>query len=157
MKRLFLIALLFASAVAIAQDKPKAEVFGGYSYFHTHQEQPTSGPSAGVNFNGGSGSFAAYFNDWLGAEGDIGVYHHGTSGGGCGECSIRSTGISYLFGPKIAARKHDTLTPFVHALFGGMHLSNGIGGNSSSANTFAMAIGGGLDAKMSERVAIRAF
>lgn len=157
MRQLVLITIVLVCVTATAQDKPKVEVFGGYSYFHTHQEQPTSGPSTGVNFNGGSGSIAAYFNDWLGAEGDIGVYHHGASGGGCGECSISSTAVSYLFGPKIAARKNATLTPFAHALFGGMHQSNGIGGNTASANAFAMAIGGGLDAKMSKRVAIRAF
>jgi opacity protein-like surface antigen len=53
------------------------------------------------------------------------------------------------------ARGSDKFTPFVHALFGGAHASAGVGGFSASDNAFAMMVGGGVDAKFSDRMAFR--
>ena len=142
-KLAWLFAMLLGCAMAAAaQDAPKAELFGGYSYMHS------SLSGAGFNFNGGSGSIAVNPTDWFGIVGDFGAYHSGSFG-------IGTTTMSYLVGPRFSYRKNETFTPYVHALFGGAHVTAGFGGVSGSDSAFAMAVGGGLDAKVSKHVAIR--
>ena len=76
---------------------------------------------------------------------------------------------TFLFGPRVAARG-DRVTPFAHALFGGAHISRdfvvtpvtpvppGIGpvAFDASETAFAMAVGGGVDIKLTDHVALRA-
>lgn|ERR1019366_10514812 len=143
MKKLGLLcgAMLLFAMVASAQDSPKAEVFGGYSYLRVN---PGSGIS-GINFNGGSGSVSFDPKPWLGIVGDIGVYH-GTILG------VGGTIVSYMFGPKLAMRRGKA-TPFVQALLGGARIS----GSGLSDNGFAMALGGGVDWNATPHVGIRMF
>ena len=69
---------------------------------------------------------------------------------------------SYLFGP-VLFQSNGKYTPFAHALFGqnnvGTSLSHvtglGISGLTASDTAFAMAFGGGVDIKISERIAVR--
>src|SRR5271157_3397222 len=111
MKRLALLcgAVLLFAGMASAQENPKVEVFGGYSYLRVN---PGFG-APGLNFNGGSGSLSYNPNSWLGLVGDFGGYHWSQSGG---DANV----VTYLFGPKIALR-HGPVTPFVQTLFGGAH------------------------------------
>ena len=77
----------------------------------------------------------------------------------------KATSYSYLFGPVIFQSK-GRYKPFAHALFGqnsiGTNLSNvkvggiGIPGLTVSDTAFAMAFGGGVDVKLSGRIALRA-
>lgn len=140
--------VLAVSMVAGAQDYPKVELFGGYTYNH----QSIGG--TGFNFNGGSGSVAINFTPVFGLVGDFGPYHNNTSG-------VSTTTFTYLFGPKFAFRGNEHVTPFFQVLVGGAHdsssFSSGVtsSSSSSSGNAFAMALGGGLDAKVSPHVAIR--
>ena len=60
--------------------------------------------------------------------------------------------INYLFGPRVTYRSHGSLTPFAHVLFGGQHFGVSGGG---TANSFAMALGGGADYRMTEHLALR--
>jgi opacity protein-like surface antigen len=164
MKRLALLcgALLLFSGVASAQDSPKVEAFGGYSYLRVN---PGSGAS-GLNFNGGSGSLAYNFTPMLGVVADFGGYHWSQNG-------ADATAVSYLFGPKIALR-HGPITPFAQVLFGGAHISGsgceesvvvngkvhregggGIGCGSGSDNSFSLAAGGGLDWNATTHIGIR--
>jgi len=151
--------MLLSAVAASAQDMPKAEVFGGYSYLHVSDQGATA------NFNGGSGSLSYDPNSWLGIVGDFGGYHWSDSG-------VDANVITYLFGPKIAFRS-GKITPFVQALFGGAHLSgSGSGGSggtdvrvrpeatfggsgSASENAFAMALGGGLDWNATPHIGVR--
>ncbi|HYL13718.1 MAG TPA: hypothetical protein VEV41_11825 [Terriglobales bacterium] len=59
---------------------------------------------------------------------------------------------TYTFGPTISAGK-GSISPFVHALFGGFRTS--VSGLSGSANGFAMFLGGGIDAGMKHGLAFR--
>jgi opacity protein-like surface antigen len=70
--------------------------------------------------------------------------------------------FTYLFGPQI--KSHGRFEPFGEALFGGAHsntyanlFKSGFfaGGTSPSNNGFGMALGGGIDVKVSHKVAIR--
>lgn len=77
----------------------------------------------------------------------------------------KATSYTYVFGPVIFQSK-GRYTPFAHALFGqnriGTDLSNvkigglGIPGLTLNDTAFAMAFGGGVDVKLSERIALRA-
>ena len=134
------LAMLAISGVA--QDSPKVEVFGGYSYVHS------SFAGTGLNFNGGSGSIAFNVVPVFGLVGDFGVYHNNTSG-------VSTNNFTYLFGPKFAYRGNERVTPYFHILLGGVHASSSLGSVSASSNAFALAIGGGLDAKVAPHIAIR--
>lgn len=77
----------------------------------------------------------------------------------------KASSYSYLFVPVVFQSK-GRYQPFAHALFGqndlGTNLSNvrvgglGIPGLTVSDTAFAMAFGGGVDIKLSERIALRA-
>src|ERR1700722_1823769 len=84
------VVLLFAGA-ASAQDYPKVEAFGGYSFARLSTD------GFGVNINGGSASVAYNLNSYLGVVGDFGGYHGGSDFGN-GDL------YTYLFGPKISYR-----------------------------------------------------
>jgi opacity protein-like surface antigen len=146
-------ALLF-SGMASAQDFPRVEAFGGYSYAHL------SADSVSSNLNGGSASVAYNLYSWLGVVGDFGGYH--------GDANFGNANLySYLFGPKIALR-HGPITPFVQALFGGAHASATVdcedtarirsqddGCGSVGENSFAMTVGGGLDWNATPHIGVR--
>src|SRR5690348_1008896 len=94
---------MILTITAAAQDFPRGEVFGGYSYLHT------SVLGTGLSFNGGSGSVAINANNWFGIVGDVGAYHNGDFG-------VNTTAITYLFGPRFSYRHNERVTPFFHVL-----------------------------------------
>jgi len=153
-------AVLLFAGMASAQDQnqnsPKVEAFGGYSYLRVSDQGSSS------NFNGGSGSLSYNLAPWLGVVGDFGGYHWSSNG-------VDANVVSYMGGPKIAYRS-GRITPFVQALFGGAHLSGTANGGcgaavvhaetngcgfGSSANAFAMALGGGLDWNATPHIGVR--
>jgi opacity protein-like surface antigen len=143
---LFCGLFLALSVPAMAQNKPDVEVFGGYSHLDL----------LGVGnfgFNGGSGSVSVNMSKWFGLVGDFGGYHTSAFGSS-------ATAISYMGGPKFSYRKMERITPFAQALFGGMHLTQSVGGicnggSGCKANPFAMAMGGGLDVNLTPHLGIR--
>jgi opacity protein-like surface antigen len=140
-KMLIVIGLvLLVGSAAMAQDAPKAEVSGGYDYVRISP----GGGLPGLNCHGGGGTLTVYPNTRFGLTADIAACRVSVSG-----TSFHA--VNYVFGPKIAFRSSSRATPFVEALFGGVHLSGG----GSSANGFSMAIGGGLDVKATDHVSIR--
>jgi opacity protein-like surface antigen len=143
MRKFFVLAALvvLCSGAAMAQDHPKAEVFGGYSYLRVNPGQGVSGE----NFPGGwHASIAGNLNNWFGVAGDFSGHYKKIAG-------ARVNTHTYLVGPRISYRNNEKVTPFAHVLFGGAHA----GGGGSSENTFAMAFGGGVDAKINNRFAFR--
>jgi opacity protein-like surface antigen len=144
-KALCAMCLVFlASLPAMAQDVPKAEVFGGYSW-------------AGGNFHGWNASVTGNVNKQLGIVADFSG-HYGSELDG--PILVKQDAHSFLFGPRFSFRGK-RLTPFVYALFGAtrFHESATIAGQNlfHSDTGFSSALGGGLDIKVNDRVAIRAF
>lgn len=137
-KTLLVLGLCIVAALpAQAQDDDKVEVSGGYSYMRFH-----SSPSA--NLNGWEASAQYKFRDWIGGVADFDG-HYG---------SIRGIGTStytYLFGPQICWPAR--VSPFGHLLLGGAHNSTGGFGSSS----FSMALGGGIDATLTDKFRWRVF
>jgi len=144
-KNLWVICLvLFACLPVAAQDTPKVEVFGGYSW-------------AGGNFHGWNTSVTGNLSKSFGLVADFSG-HYGSELDG--PIFVDEDAHSFLFGPRFSHRGK-RLTPFAYALFGvtRFHESATISGQRlSDADTgFSSALGGGLDVKVSKHVAIRAF
>lgn len=144
-KTLLVICIVsLASFSAIAQDTPKAEVFGGYSW-------------AGGNFHGWDGSITGNVNKWFGVTADFSGQYGSEP---AGTIIIKQDAHSALFGPRFTVR-NKKYSPFAYALFGvtRFHESATISGQklSESDTGFSSAIGVGLDVTVNDRVAIRAF
>src|SRR5512141_1465817 len=102
--------------MVMAQDAPKAEVFGGYQY--------TSADFGGVsrsNLNGWNGQLSGYFNRNFGITADF-AGSYGSPDGGLGLGGLDTKLYSYMFGPTLRAPMGKA-TPYVHALFGASHLT----------------------------------
>lgn len=145
-KALCSMCLVFlASLPVLAQEVPKAEVFGGYSW-------------SGGNFHGWNASVTGNVNKRFGIVADFsGHYGHEIPG----SIRIDQDAHSFLFGPRFSFRRGKRVTPFVYALVGATRFQESatISGQrlSQSDTGFSSALGGGLDVKVNDRVAIRAF
>ena len=122
--------------VAMAQDPPKAEVFGGFSILSADLGDREK-------FYGFQTSVAGNFHKNFGIAADVGGQYKDLNG--------NSVYIyEFLFGPRFSIR-NDAATVFAHALFGGVHA----GGAGDSQNGFAMGFGGGIDVNVNNRFAVR--
>lgn len=140
MKVLFaLIAVVgLLSLPLVAQDYPKAEIFGGYQFLH----------SEGENLNGWNASLTGNFNKVVGVAGDFGGSYKTIDG-------VDLKVYTYTGGPVLNLNHSGMVNSFVHALLGGAHFVGSAGGNSASLNGFTMLFGGGADAKISNMWALR--
>lgn len=157
MKKLVLIAvfLLGMSIVAVAEDAPAIEIFGGYSFVRVDTSTAFSVPddSFDLNMNGWRAAAAFNGNKWAGFVADFG----GIYGSVDAEESADVRVHSIMFGPRIAIRK-GVFTPYVQALFGYARVTADQGSeNVFKENDFAMAYGGGLDLKVTDMISVRPF
>jgi opacity protein-like surface antigen len=155
------VLLLCLASTARAQD---LELFGGYSFLQT----------TGANYehaatNGWNAAASANFKSW-GVVADF-SNHYGASTNNFTPIGSGGHGTMFLFGPQYSFRLVPRVTPFVHALFGGVEGSRvtvgalGPGGSCPapecsgtsilSETAFAMAFGGGLDVKVRSHVWVR--
>ena len=149
MRSLLMVGVLFFAVAgsAVAQDYPKGEVAGNYTYVHIN----LGGGAPGIDCHGGGGSAAWSLNHYLGVVGEFtGCKWTGLPSG------LSAHTLTYLFGPRLTYRAYGRLEPFGEVLIGGAHAGGSATGfGSGSANAFAMAIGGGADYKWKPSVAIR--
>ncbi|MGH9936514.1 MAG: outer membrane beta-barrel protein [Blastocatellia bacterium] len=146
----FVVLMAMFSTIASAQDAPKAELYGGYSAVFTQD----------FTLHGWQASIAGNLNNWFGMAAEFGgAYDSDTVFLGGSNIRRKSTLYSYLFGPRFSRRGGGRMTPFVHALFGGVHakaeVQGGVVNGDATQNGFGMALGGGLDVKLTETVALR--
>lgn len=157
-----ILAILVLPALAQGQQEsqehfsgytPKAEIFAGYSYLNVDTNNLTSRQSA----HGWETSISGNFNKWLAVEFDVSGHYktYGVDLGnvlpGAGVLDVRVTDYSYLAGPRINLRPL-----FVHALFGGDHLTGSAAGFSASQDSFAGVVGGGVQVPLTRLLSIRA-
>src|ERR1700752_4091121 len=172
-KMLCLVLVLLAGSIASAQDYPRAETFVGFDFTRANAASNVPAFSA----NGGSAQFAINANNYFGFVADVGAVHNGN----ISDIHLDSTFTNFLFGPRLSLR-HSRLTPYFNILFGGVHASTSVGVNgvpvattlpvlpggytptpgqpislraSAAQTAFAMAVGGGLDIKLSHHVTFR--
>jgi hypothetical protein len=158
---LWMTLLLVAGAAAVAQDAPKADLFLGYSFLRANSARNIP---AFTN-NGGVGTFAWDFTQHVALEAEFGGYHNGN----IHDIQFDTTEMTYLFGPRFSRSRSRTVIPYVHTLFGGMHLTTSLPVTvaptptstgtttriAASQDAFAMALGGGLDLRLNHHFALR--
>ena len=176
--------LVLFALVASATDFPKDETFLGFTYVRANQFSQNTGLGkaiGGFSMYGGSGQFIYNFNRWFGGVADIGAVNKPN----VGIINAQNTTASYLFGPRISYRKHSRFIPYGQILFGAatrfvstqvnavtdpdtpilpvvqpLGLFPGpdaeVTARLSTVQThFAMAVGGGLDIRVSKRFTFR--
>jgi len=166
MKRVLCVLTLssFLGLCAFAQDTPKVDLFTGYSFLRYNSAQTVPAFTA----NGGIGTLGFNFTDAIGLEAELGGYHNGN----INDNHFDSTTFSFLFGPRLSYGRSKKVDPYFHVLFGGQHATSSIAADSilvvnplsatpsdgrykASQTTFAMAIGGGIDIKLSKGITFR--
>ena len=146
----FAVAVILCTAMtAAAQERNSTEVFLGYSYMRAN---PSSSGADGFNLNGGDGSISYYVKRWLGITADFGGYHVGQ----IGSTSVDSTLSTYLFGPRVRLPGTRHLRPFAQLLVGAAHATGSTAfAGADTHNSFAMAVGGGVDVPMTHHLGLR--
>jgi hypothetical protein len=178
MKRLFAaFTCLFLVVVAsVAQEVPKAEVYLGYGFVRFYPGGPTNAFTA----NGGFGSAQYNFNRHFSFVGELGGVTNNAWTVANGIVEPNQTVFTYLFGPRVYFNKAGVVSPFIEYLVGGFHNSRtinidnallpsplpplrGVGVRqfanftrfNSTQNAAAMAVGGGVDLRLSRLIAVR--
>jgi len=149
MRSLLMVGVLFFAVAgsAMAQDYPKGEVAGNYTYIRVNLGNGVPH----IDCHGGGGSGAYSLNNYFAVVGEF----SGCKWTGLGS-GLSAHTFTYLFGPRLTYRGYGRLEPFGEALFGGVHIGgSGTGIGSGSDNAFGMALGGGVDYKWNRNVAIR--
>jgi hypothetical protein len=165
-----LFSLLVSATPTLAQDK--LEIFGGYSYLYSADTItgqitcpgppcPDQTASAHANLNGFEASLSYRVLGPVSLTADAGG-DYGSLSSAFGSPKLDRQ--MYLFGPTFAV--HGRISPFAHFLFGISHESLGAGAFTSSGvsvpfpattgNSFAFALGGGLDFRLAPYVRLRA-
>jgi opacity protein-like surface antigen len=180
---LLLCSALLSSAQSPNPDEyPKVEVFVGYSALGEANSRGISfGPNSSVaaNYSADSGfetSIIRNFRKRFGIKGDFSAHFNNESASGpltsctpaCTTATqnfqLKTRVYNFLVGPEFKARNRTRVTPFAHVLAGLAHTSAtfttpGPTFNlllKKTDNSFAMALGGGLDIRASNRVSFRA-
>lgn len=145
-----LVCVGLLSIPAMAEDYPKVAVFGGYQYLHTGTIHISGQdiPNSSQSWNGWDASVRGNFTKHLGLEGDF-------SGTYATISHVSSSVYTYAGGPVVSYDAGAKINPFVHVLFGGLHLKGSGFGVSDSINGFTMLFGGGVDAKVNKTISVR--
>jgi hypothetical protein len=174
-KHVFVALLFCAAGVMAAQETPKFDLFGGYSYGRIK----TTVFTERGNLNGWDSSLTYNLNSWLGIEAE-GSGHYGShligpainvvfvcpsNAATCppassfGPFSQDSKVHTYTFGPRFTWRTGHVVTPFAHFLAGGGHVNEvfdfGAGQSASSSSAFVWKAGVGFDLRLNSLVSWR--
>jgi opacity protein-like surface antigen len=137
LRKLALLLGVFFLVSISAKAQDKVELFGGYSYLRLDN-------SPSFNLNGWEFSGQYKFTDWLGAVTDFDG-HYGSPFG-------PSVAVhTFLVGPQVSFPAR--VSPFAHVLIGGGHAYSG----GITDNSFAMAVGGGIDTRLTHGIFWRIF
>jgi hypothetical protein len=156
MQRLFFIVALtlVLPIIAQAQESPRAEILGGYSYLRLDDndiddlDQDLNGFNVSTNFT--------LFRKSFGLKADVSGHFGDTLVSILPRTDFRQ--YLFLFGPQFTLRKSERFTPFVHVMAGFAYTEtkNDTLGLDLTDTGFAFAAGGGVDIKaLSSRLAIR--
>jgi len=150
------LTLFVLSFVAMAENLPQNEVFGGFSHLSvdTHNLPPMIGEgysNPAIGLNGWEGAFTHFFNKNVGVTADFSGFYGSPQF--LGVSNLDSKLHTFMAGPTVAIARDKTISGFGHALFGGSTLSLGSGEYTDRA--FSLAIGGGLDAKVNKKFSVR--
>jgi len=156
------VLIVFLGLLALplmAQDR--VEVFGGYQYLRLN-DVGGCGSSNGcpnISANGWDASVTGNFNRYFGVTGDFsGTYNTQTVTAQDVAISVPLHFYTFAGGPVVSFHR-GKVNPFVHALFGGVHVSASASADgqsvSASKTGFTTAVGGGVDVKVARAVSVR--
>lgn len=154
-KLFYIVALTLAlSVIAQAQEAPRVEVFGGYSYMRL-EDTGIDGQDRDLNGYNVSGAITI-FKKSIAIKGDVSGHFGDLLTNVPNRTDLGQT--TFLFGPQFTFRKSERIQPFAHALFGvaRIKLENDAIPGSITDTGFAFAVGGGVDVKaISSKLAVR--
>ncbi|HUH63747.1 MAG TPA: outer membrane beta-barrel protein [Terracidiphilus sp.] len=153
-----IVALLFVLVTAAAasaqtapvQEVPNWELYGGFSYVF-HQYSPTFQHPVSGGMTGWDGSLKVpvpVFNDWLGVVGDVSGHYASD------DFNFNPHQYFFLVGPQVNFHVSRS-SVFLHGLVGSSHLASQALPNLDDDNSFAVAVGGGVDLGVSRNFAWR--
>ena len=160
------IVLLFAIPAFAQDDQGKFEVSANFSFARWN---PAKNVANSVNLYGGGGSLTYFLTQYIGVKAEFLGYGSQNQTIFCAVCGDGGANIvasgnlfTYMFGP-VVKKRSGTFQPYGNILLGGAHsnvyanvAAQGGLGASPSSNAFAMAVGGGLDIKLSRSISLRA-
>ncbi|MEW6131184.1 MAG: outer membrane beta-barrel protein [Acidobacteriota bacterium] len=172
------VCLIILSTGVFAQSGKRADFFIGYSNLQAEGIPDRNDPGnifdddffgRRVGLHGVNASFTGYFNDYFGITGDFSFHRKKDTEvfGPNDEDRIDTRVVYFMAGPKLKYRNPSRFEPYVHALFGGAHTRFEVesqfpiaGGSftesfDTGATDFAMAIGGGVDVRLSDNFSLR--
>jgi hypothetical protein len=134
----------FVCLSASAQDLPKVDIFGGYSFLNVGENNLSSRQS----LNGWEASASGNLTKWFAIEGDVSGHYKTESANG-----ISATISDYTFagGPRFNFKPL-----FAHVLVGGDRVSASAFGFTTSHAGLSVAAGGGLQWSFSPHLSARA-
>lgn len=164
-----------SSTAAQSNDHPRVEGFAGYSVMRTNYkiERPEPfmpvivafSPDEARTLNGFNASATVYLIKGFGLTGDFSAHFKTNSTpdplGGDIKTKIRIFNV--LGGPQYKFRNNSRVTPFARALAGiavtsaKLEVPSLNSSGTSSSTDFALAIGGGLDVRVNNRLDVRVF
>jgi peptidoglycan-associated lipoprotein len=161
--RLMKVALILVTvgvSAAIAQQRPSSPALItprfdlSLGYNNIRANAPPGGCDC-FDMNGGYVSGGFHIKDWLSIAGEF-------TGGHANNISLLGqnlTLMTFMAGPRVSYNGH-RLVPFGQVLFGGAHGSDSYfptaTSSTSSASSWALSSGGGLDVNLTRRFAVRA-
>ncbi len=159
MKKLtaFLFLFLVSGITAFAQDAPRVEIFGGYSYLRTEENVPVDGLIANPkrDLNGFLVSGTYNLTKMIGITGEYSG-HFGSAPSGIVNNDTNVNFQTFLFGPTISFAKGSRISPFGRVLLGGARGNvNPPVISSINETVFALAAGGGVDVKLTDKFTFR--
>lgn len=155
-----LVAIFGTTAAAIGQQQytddamatPRFSLALGYNYIDANAP-PADCKCFGMQGGFASGTYQIW--NWLGVEGKF----TGDHANDISTLGQDLTLMTFMGGPEVSM-PYRRLTPFGEVLFGGARASDsyfpsGTTGSTTSANSFALSAGGGVDFNLTHRFAIR--
>jgi opacity protein-like surface antigen len=141
---------LSAQTAPPSQEAPSWELYGGFSYVF-HQYDPTFQHPVNGGMTGWDSSLkipVPVFNNWLGVVGDVSGHYASDS------FDFNPHQYFFLVGPQVQLHLSRS-SIFLHGLVGSSHLASQALPNLDDDNTFAVAVGGGVDLGISHNFAWR--
>lgn len=181
MRKLLIMAALvvsFASFASAQDTDSRGEFFAGYSLLRTDvaedfdEDFDDDFGNEFKNLNGFNVAATGYFTPRVGITGDFSAHFKSRTEPGIGipenplpgNFTFEARTFNFLGGPQVRFTNSTRVTPFVRALAGvqsnriSVEQEGASGDDFSETFTdFALGIGGGVDVRVSPRVAIRAF
>lgn len=172
MRKLLFLALFIACSApaALAQDDyDKVNVFVGFSHNRVDTGITDDDPDIDdivderEGFNGVNGSVTGNITRYVGLKGDYSFHTKTFSDTAFPGVEVRSNLHNFLGGVQFRDNAKETkVKPFAHVLAGAAHATFDVRGLPTpldfddSETGFAMAVGGGLDFRLNDRIDIRA-